>query len=114
NPAVANKIITQLKIQSSVYPKFSAIIVPKRGEVMKAIENEIPFSPIYEPRLNILERLTATVEANGIIRISEMEIRKMDIYKIQTVCVGINIKKDKPQNKLPIIIVLESVNFFSA
>ena len=85
-------IITQLKIHKLVYPKFSAIYVPKNGAVIKAIENEIPFKPIYDPRLNELERFTATVEANGIINISEIEITKIERYKTQIACEGSNTK----------------------
>lgn len=104
----------QLKIQSVSNPYDSAIIVPIKGEVIKAMENEMPFNPIYEPRLNVLDRLTATVDAKGIIRISEIEISKIDRYKTQTAWEGSSTKNAAPQNKVPMIILVESVNFLSA
>lgn len=111
---LATAIIRQLKIQRLVKPKFSAIYVPIKGDVTNAAENDMPFKPIYDPRLAGSERLTATVDAKGITRISEIEIKKIDKYSIATMCEGIKIKKDAPQNKLPITIFVDSVNFFSA
>ena len=107
-------IIIQLNIQRLVKPKFSAIYVPIKGDVTKAIENDMPLSPIYDPRLEVTDRFTATVDAKGMTNISDIEIKNIDAYNKITAAEGIKTKKAAPQNKLPIIMLVDKENLFSA
>ena len=74
---------TPVPIHNMVNPNLSAMNVPKVGVTIKAMENEIPFKPIYAPLLFFPERNAVMVDINGKAQISPTQRRLMDITKVR-------------------------------
>lgn len=70
-------------IQRAVNPNLSAIKVPKYGVTINAMENEIPFKPIYDPLLFLPDLRAVIVDINGNAQISPTHNKLIETIKVK-------------------------------
>lgn len=73
---------TPVPIHKIRNPNFSAIKVPKYGVIMNAIENEIPFKPMYAPLLFFPDLKDVIVDMNGKAQISPTDNKVSEITRV--------------------------------